>query len=140
MDDLERFVDAQDAHGSFDAAMAELRAGAKWGHWIWWVFPQLRGLGTSHHSTYYGIAGSREARVYLGHPVLGPRLRRAVEELMAHEGARASDLVGWDDVKLRSCLTLFATVDEADGLFARALARYFDGPDAVTLAMLAEPA
>ena len=72
---LERFVLAQEKHGSFDRALAELKAGEKTGHWIWWVFPQLKGLGTSHNSTYYGLADEEDAAAYLAHPVLGSRYR-----------------------------------------------------------------
>jgi uncharacterized protein (DUF1810 family) len=135
--DLERFVAAQDRDGSFESAMAELRAGAKRGHWIWWVFPQLRGLGRSPTSAYYGIADAAEARAYLAHPVLGPRLREAVSALLAHEGLSARDLVGPDDVKLRSCLTLFHCVAPDDELWRSALDRLFDRPDGATVSRLA---
>ncbi len=136
-DDLERFVLAQDRDGSYESALAELRAGAKRGHWIWWVFPQLKGLGLSPTSAHYGIAGAAEARAYLAHPVLGPRLRDAVSALLVHEGRSAWDLVGPDDVKLRSCLTLFHAVAPGDEVIAEALARLFDEADPATLAMLA---
>jgi uncharacterized protein (DUF1810 family) len=140
VDALERFVTAQDRDDSFESAMAELRAGAKRGHWIWWVFPQLAGLGRSPASEYYGIADAAEARAYLAHPVLGPRLREAVSALLAHEGRSAAGLVGHDDVKLRSCLTLFGAVAPGDDLFSGALSRLFDGADPATLEMLARGA
>lgn len=120
-------------------AMAELRAGAKRTHWIWFVFPQLKGLGQSATSVRYAIASLAEARAYLGHPVLGPRLRECVQILLDVPGRTAAEILGWDDVKLRSSLTLFAAADPDDPLFAAALARFFDGePDPRTLTLLRE--
>jgi uncharacterized protein (DUF1810 family) len=119
--------------------MAELRGGAKRSHWIWFVFPQLKGLGQSPTSVRYSIVSLDEAREYLAHPVLGPRLRECVQILLDVPERSAADILGWDDVKLRSSLTLFAAADPDDPLFAAALDRFFDGePDPRTLAILAE--
>jgi uncharacterized protein (DUF1810 family) len=130
--DLERFVDAQ--RGVYDDVLDELRAGRKASHWMWFVFPQLRGLGHSPTARYYGIASAAEARAYLAHPVLGPRLRECIERLLALEGRSAHAIFGSpDDLKLRSSLTLFGAVS-GDPLFGRALDRFFDGrPDPLTL-------
>jgi uncharacterized protein (DUF1810 family) len=136
---LERFVVAQ--AGSYEGAVAELRAGRKVGHWIWWVLPQLRGLGSSANSTFYGIASLEEARSYARHPVLGPRLREAVGALLDHEERGAEAVLGADAVKARSSLTLFARAVPEDPLFAGALKRLFDGrEDELTLALLGEAA
>lgn len=131
--DLQRFVRAQAQGGSFDTALAELRAGAKRSHWIWWVLPQLRGLGRSDFATQFGLASADEARAYLAHPLLGPRLRSAVQALgdsadPARGGPGAVRVLGEiDALKARSCLTLFAAVAPAgDDLFARALAALFE--------------
>lgn len=136
-DDLSRFVQAQEPQ--MDDVRAELAAGRKRTHWMWFVFPQLRGLGHSAMARHYGIASRDEAAAYLAHPVLGARLRECVELVLAVQGRTAHDIFGSpDDLKLRSCLTLFREVDGADGVFGRALARYFDGePDPLTLQLLA---
>lgn len=138
-DDLERFVAAQAQN--FDAALAELRAGRKRTHWMWYVLPQLRGLGTSPMAQRYGLAGLDDARDYLAHPVLGPRLLECVAVLNAlPEGTRAVDVLGSiDALKLRSCLTLFArAADDVASPFRRALDKYCDAAeDAATTAMLA---
>jgi len=116
--------------------MAELRAGVKRGHWIWYVFPQLKGLGMSSTSMYYGIGSLAEAKAYLAHPELGPRLKECVRLLLDAPGS-AADILGGDDVKLRSSLTLFIAADPDEPLFAAALERFFDGTlDPRTLAML----
>lgn len=130
--DLERFVDAQRA--VYPAVLAELRAGRKAGHWMWFVFPQLRGLGRSETARYFGIASRAEAQAYLAHPVLGPRLRECAELLLAVPGRTAHEIFGApDDLKLRSSLTLFAAVDRPGSVFERALARYYAGnPDPLT--------
>ena len=110
---LDRFLQAQEK--TYTGALAELKAGRKTGHWIWWIFPQLKGLGTSHNSTYYGLADEAEARAYIRHPVLGPRYRECVREvhaqLMVHDKTPL-ELMGSDiDVlKLRSSLGLFLQV------------------------------
>lgn len=134
--DLDRFVLAQ--LGTFDTALAELRAGRKQSHWIWFVFPQLAGLGRSPNSLFYGIHSLDEARAYLAHPVLGARLREAVEALLGWAGRRdAESILGpVDAMKLRSSLTLFAAAS-GEPLFARALDAFFpQGPDPVTEQML----
>ncbi len=135
-DDLQRFVDAQAP--LWDAVMAELRAGRKRTHWMWFVFPQLRGLGRSATAQHYGLASLDDARRYLAHALLGARLREAAEAILAVEGRSAHAIFGSpDDLKLRSSLTLFREVDLPGGVFDRALARYFDGePDALTLQLL----
>ncbi|MFL1876701.1 DUF1810 domain-containing protein [Hansschlegelia beijingensis] len=135
--DLERFVAAQAP--VFDQALAELRAGAKRSHWMWFVFPQLRGLGSSPMASFYGLSSLDEARAYLAHPVLGPRLARSVETVLGVEGRSLGEVFGTpDDMKFRSSMTLFArAAGEADSVFARALARYCDGAeDGRTLALI----
>ena len=136
-DDLARFVEAQQP--VMDDVRAELAAGRKRTHWMWFVFPQLRGLGHSAMARHYGIASRDEAAAYLAHPVLGARLRESVELVLAVQDRTAHEIFGSpDDLKLRSCLTLFREVDGADGVFGRALARYYDGqPDPMTLQLLA---
>jgi uncharacterized protein (DUF1810 family) len=134
--DLERFVEAQDA--VYASVRRELRAGRKTTHWMWFVFPQLRGLGHSATARYYGIASAAEAAAYLGHPVLGPRLRECVELVLAVEGSSAHRIFGSpDDLKFNSSLTLFAAVAPHEALFRRALEKYYDGePDQLTTARL----
>ena len=127
-DRLQRFVTAQDAGGSYERALTELRAGRKTSHWIWFVFPQIAGLGQSEMSRRYAIASAAEARDYLGHPVLGPRLVACAEAMLGHEGKSAEEILGGiDAVKLRSSMTLFAAVTPAQPVFRRVLDRYFDG-------------
>ncbi|MEP6506335.1 MAG: DUF1810 domain-containing protein [Betaproteobacteria bacterium] len=135
--DLQRFVDAQAPQLS--AVQAELAAGRKRTHWMWFVFPQLRELGRSQMARRYGLRSRADAAAYLAHPTLGPRLRDCVELVLAVDGRSAHDIFGSpDDLKLRSCLTLFREVDDAGGVFARALDKVFDGvPDAATLQLLA---
>lgn len=134
--DLQRFVDAQ--AGDYAQALAELRAGHKRSHWIWYVLPQLRGLGTSAMSQRYGIGSRAEAHAYLAHPLLGARLRECVAALMAHRGRRgAVEILGSiDALKCRSCLTLFdAAADHGEPLFAQALDAFYGGErDQATLA------
>jgi len=134
---LQRFLDAQER--DYDVALMELRAGRKRTHWIWYVLPQLAGLGTSHMSSFYGIHSSDEAAAYVAHPVLGPRLRECVAALNAHDASSAEQILGHvDAVKFRSCATLFATIEGPGSVFAEALARFFDSkPDARTLELLA---
>ena len=135
LSDLERFVTAQSAQ--IDTAMAELRAGEKRSHWIWFVFPQIKGLGMSPTSVRYSITSLAAARAYLAHPVLGPRLRECVQILLDVPGRTAAQILGPDDVKLRSSLTVFAQADPDELIFAAALNRFFDGePDPRTLALL----
>ncbi len=136
--DLQRFVDAQAPHRA--DVDAELAAGRKRTHWMWFVFPQLRGLGHSAMSRHFGIASRAEAAAYLAHPVLGPRLRADVAALLAMAGRGAHAIFGSpDDLKLRSCLTLFRAVDAPGGVFERALVKFFGGePDQMTLQLLAD--
>jgi uncharacterized protein (DUF1810 family) len=134
MDDpynLERFVAAQDAGGSYERAVDELRAGFKSGHWMWFVFPQIAGLGRSPISRRYAISSLAEARGYLDHRVLGPRLRECAEILAAIKGRSADQIFGSiDAMKLRSSMTLFLRAAPEEALFARVLTRFFDGiPD-----------
>ena len=134
--DLERFVAAQD--GVYDGALAELRAGRKTGHWIWFVFPQVAGLGRSGMSRIYAIGSLAEARAYLAHRVLGPRLRESVAALLATHGRSADEMLGSiDAVKLRSSMTLFLRADPDEPAFRAVLDRFYDGrPDAATDAIL----
>lgn len=134
--DLERFLKAQ--QDDYDRALGELRAGRKRSHWMWYVFPQLRGLGTSHMSHHYGIGSLDEARAYLAHPVLGPRLRECCEAVLATKGTSAHDMFGSpDDLKLRSCATLFGRASPPGSVFERVLARFFGGgEDSATLELL----
>jgi uncharacterized protein (DUF1810 family) len=136
-EDLARFVQAQQP--LMRDVRAELAAGRKRTHWMWFVFPQLRGLGHSAMARHYGIASREEAAAYLAHPVLGARLRECVDLVLAVPDRTAHEIFGSpDDLKLRSCLTLFRAIDGADSVFGRALDRYFDGqPDPMTLQLLA---
>ena len=134
-DTLDRFVEAQD--GMYDDALAELGAGRKRTHWIWFIFPQLAGLGSSPTAQFYAIASLAEAKAYLAHPVLGPRLRECAQALLSIEGRSARDILGYpDDLKLRSSMTLFARAADDPALFQAVLARYYDGPDPLTLKLL----
>jgi uncharacterized protein (DUF1810 family) len=122
---LTRFLAAQE--GSFEGALAELRAGCKHGHWMWYIFPQLRGLGRTERAQFYGIKDLDEARAYLAHPVLGPRLADSAAAMLSHEGKTAAEILGEvDAMKLRSSATLFEAA-EGDAAFATLLARYFGG-------------
>jgi uncharacterized protein (DUF1810 family) len=134
--ELSRFVDAQ--AGDYDQALAEIKAGRKRSHWIWYIFPQIEGLGFSPMSRRYSIKSLAEARAYLEHPLLGPRLVACAEAALAVEGRSAYAIFGSpDNMKLRSCATLFATVSPPDSVFARLLDRYFDGErDGKTLHIL----
>jgi uncharacterized protein (DUF1810 family) len=126
--DLDRYVEAQDRHDTYATALGELRRGHKRSHWMWFVFPQLVGLGHSELAHHYGIRGSAEARAYLEHPVLGDRLRECVRVLTGLDATDAVDIFGSvDAVKLRSSLTLFAMVAPEEPLFDRALDQYFGG-------------
>ena len=132
---LNRFLQQQDA--DYPAALAEIRRGRKESHWMWYIFPQLRGLGQSTVAWYYGIADLGEARAYLEHPVLGRRLREITQVALECGETNAVRLFGRpDNMKFRSCMTLFAQVS-GDDLFDRALERFFDGqPDRMTLQLL----
>ena len=127
--DLERFVRAQDAGGTYEAALAELRAGRKRSHWMWFVFPQVAGLGSSPMAQQYAIAGLEEARAYLAHPVLGPRLVEAARALAALPGDDPVAVLGSiDAVKLRSSMTLFARAGD-EPVFPEVLAKYYAGAE-----------
>ncbi len=136
MSDLQRFVDAQDR--VYDNVLDELRAGRKRSHWMWFVFPQIRGLGSSPTAQHYGIASLAEARAYLDHPVLGPRLRECVALVNAVEGRSAEQVFGWpDDLKLRSSVTLFAHATDDNEDFLALLDKYYGGEqDPLTLERL----
>ena len=134
--DLERFVGAQE--GRYQRALAEIRAGEKRSHWMWYIFPQLAGLGFSPISRKFAIAGLDEARAYLAHPILGPRLTECAEATVALPDESAHDIFGSpDDWKLRSSATLFALVTPAGSVFQRVLEKYFQGErDPRTLQLL----
>jgi len=133
---LERFVAAQE--GVHERALAELRAGEKRSHWMWFIFPQIAGLGFSPMAQRYAIGSLDEARAYLAHPVLGDRLRACTAAVNGVTGRSAHALFGSpDDVKFRSSMTLFTRAAPEEPLFAAAMVRYFDGePDPLTLAKL----
>lgn len=135
-DPLERFVQAQAR--DYAQALAELRAGHKRSHWIWYVLPQLRALGRSAMAREYGITDRAEAAAYLAHPVLGPRLRECVQAMLLHAGREARAILGEvDAMKFRSCLTLFAAMAPHEPVFTQALDVFYAGqPDAVTLQLL----
>ena len=135
---LERFVTAQDAGNTYERAIAELRRGRKASHWMWFVFPQIAGLGHSPTSRMYAITSLAEARAYLAHPVLGPRLAECAEVVCGVEVRSAEQIFGSIDAqKLRSCATLFALADPATQVFQRVLDQYFDGvPDPATEALV----
>jgi uncharacterized protein (DUF1810 family) len=135
---LKRFVAAQNRGGTYQQAVAELRAGAKVSHWMWFVFPQIAGLGLSATAREYAISGVAEARAYLAHPVLGPRLRESAQLVAETEGRSADRIFGpVDAIKLRSSMTLFAEAEAEGSVFRAVLAKYFDGvPDEATVARL----
>ncbi len=136
--DLTRFVDAQDRGATYDAALRELRAGRKTTHWMWFVFPQVAGLGRSEPARHYALDGLEEARAYLAHPVLGPRLRACCQALLDLPAADAVTVMGPVDAqKLRSSMTLFARAAPDEPVFAQVLHRFFDGAcDPLTLQRL----
>ena len=124
--DLERFVLAQ--AGTYDDALAELRAGRKTSHWMWWVFPQVAGLGQTPTSRSYAIADLAEARTYAAHDILGPRLRESCRALLDLDGVSAEEVLGGiDATKLRSSMTLFALADPEELVFAEVLDRFYGG-------------
>jgi uncharacterized protein (DUF1810 family) len=135
---LERFVAAQNQGGTYDAAVGELRAGRKRSHWMWFVFPQIAGLGESPTSRKYAISSLEEARAYLAHPVLGRRLKDAARFVAELRGRTAEDIFGGiDAIKLRSSMTLFAYADSANPIFGQVLEAYFGGvPDEATERLL----
>ena len=134
--DLARFIKAQE--GTYDHALAEIRNGRKRSHWMWFIFPQFNGLGFSATSKRYAIKSVAEAQAYLYHPVLGPRLVECAEAAVAIEGRSAVEIFGSpDDLKLRSCATLFASISSPGSVFDRLLDTFFDGEhDARTLQLI----
>ena len=135
---LQRFVDAQAP--VYAQVRAELRNGRKRSHWMWFIFPQIKGLGVSPTAQFYAIASRGEAEAYLAHAVLGPRLAECTQLVLDVAGRSAHDIFGSpDDLKFRSCMTLFADVTADDALFQAALRLYFNGePDRRTLEILAQ--
>jgi len=133
---LERFLEAQKP--IFDQVTSELQAGRKMSHWMWFIFPQIRGLGRSPTAIEFAISGLDEARAYLAHPILGPRLKECTRLVLLVENRPLAQIFGSpDDMKFRSCMTLFAQVSPDDDLFNRALQKYFRGvPDQLTLERL----
>lgn len=139
--DLQRFQEAQDAAGTYDAALAELREGRKRGHWMWFIFPQLAGLGRSPMAQHYAISGLPEAQAYLDHPVLGPRLVACADALLHSQQSDPVAVLGAVDAqKLRSSMTLFASVERSQAVFTAVLNRFFSGHlDEATLGRLPIP-
>jgi uncharacterized protein (DUF1810 family) len=134
---LSRFTEAQNS--IYDTVLAELGNGEKRTHWMWFIFPQIDGLGHSPAAKYYAIKSIEEARQYLKHPVLGKRLVQCAEAVLAVEGRSASEIFGYpDDMKLKSSMTLFALVAEPQSIFSRVLAKYFRGERDVKTLSLAE--
>lgn len=126
--DLQRFVEAQDAGRTYDTALRELQAGRKTGHWMWFVFPQLAGLGRSATARRFAVRGTDEARAYLAHPVLGPRLQACAQALLGLRTCNPVAVLGSVDAqKLRSSMTLFALVAPHEAVFAEVLDRCFGG-------------
>ena len=132
---LQRFLDAQ--QGDYERALTEVRNGRKHSHWIWYIFPQLKGLGMSYNSQYYGISGKEEAEAYLAHPILGERLREITSAFLQLKGKTAQDVFGaLDAMKVLSCMTLFNEV-APDDLFQQVIDRYYQGKtDEMTKRML----
>jgi uncharacterized protein (DUF1810 family) len=133
---LIRFLDAQNQ--SYFTALAEIKAGRKTTHWMWFIFPQIKGLGQSETSKYYAIHDLQEATEYLNHPVLGKHLIEISEVLLTIEGKSAREILGTpDDIKLQSSMTLFANVPDAGPVFNKVIAIYFDGVyDARTMGLI----
>lgn len=134
--DLERFVEAQ--QGVYDSALAELRAGHKRSHWMWFVFPQVEGLGSSAMAQKYAIRSSDEAAAYLAHPLLGSRLRECATAILGHDGVDIGAILPYpDNLKFHASMTLFADVAPDEAVFQACLDRFFDGrADPATLARL----
>jgi uncharacterized protein (DUF1810 family) len=131
--DLERFVTAQDSAGTYRRAVAELRNGRKTSHWMWFVFPQIAGLGRSGMAQAYAINDLAEAQAYLAHPVLGPRLVECADIVASLTGLTAEHIFGGiDAIKLRSSMTLFAHADPDQTIFQQVIDQYYDGPDPET--------
>ena len=122
--DLQRFVNAQNP--VYDSVRAELSSGRKKGHWMWFIFPQLRGLGHSEMANYFGISSRQEAEAYLNHPVLGPRLRGCTGLMNLVEGRSINQILGYpDELKFKSSMTLFASVSSDNRIFKEALEKYY---------------
>ncbi len=134
--DLSRFLEAQER--DYAQALSEIRSGRKRSHWMWYIFPQIRGLGFSGTAQYYAIRDLDEARDYLAHPVLGARLKEISSALLELEGLSAHEIFGFpDDLKLRSCMTLFRMADLDCDIFREVIDRYYDGiPDSKTVDIL----
>jgi len=134
--DLNRFLDAQGR--DYETALRELQSGRKQSHWIWYIFPQVAGLGRSMMSRRYAIRSAGEAKAYLDHPILGPRLRQCAAALLAHADKPIEDIMGYpDDLKARSSMTLFAAVSSAGSVFHRVLDHFYSGrQDEATVAFL----
>ena len=131
--DLERFVRAQDSGGTYQRAVTELRRGRKTTHWMWFIFPQIAGLGRSDMAQAYAITDLAEAQAYLAHPILGPRLMECAEIVAAQQGRSAEQIFGGiDAIKLRSSMTLFAHADPDQTIFQQVIAQYYDGQDPET--------
>ena len=131
--DLERFVKAQDSAGTYQRAVAELRGGRKTTHWMWFIFPQLTGLGRSEMAQAYAISDLAEAQAYLAHPILGPRLIECAEIVAAQQGRSAEQIFGGvDAIKLRSSMTLFAHAAPDQTIFQQVIDQYYDGQDPET--------
>jgi len=133
---LQRFLDAQKP--VYDSVLSDLRRGRKQGHWMWFVFPQIKGLGRSSMASQFAVASPAEAKAYLQHPVLGPRLIECTQLVNAIEGRSVEQIFGYpDDLKFRSCMTLFAHAAADNQVFTSALQKYFGGePDPLTLEWL----
>jgi uncharacterized protein (DUF1810 family) len=136
--DLERFVQAQER--DYDGALSEIRSGTKRSHWMWFIFPQFEGLGLSGTSRRYAVKSAAEAKAFLAHPVLGPRLLACAEAVLHVEGRSARNIFGDpDEMKLRSCATLFAAVSPTGSVFHRIIEKYFDGErDVRTLRLMGD--
>jgi uncharacterized protein (DUF1810 family) len=131
--DLERFVKAQDSGGTYQQAVAELRGGRKTTHWMWFIFPQIAGLGRSAMAQAYAISDLAEAQAYLAHPILGPRLIECAEIVAAQQGRSAEQIFGGiDAIKLRSSMTLFAHAAPDQTIFQQVIDQYYDGQDPET--------
>ena len=134
--DLIKFLEAQNQ--LYLKALSEIKEGKKSTHWMWFIFPQVKGLGSSETAQYYAIKDLNEAAAYLLHPVLGKHLIEISNEVLNLKGKTATQIFGTpDDLKLRSCMTLFASIKNADPIFQKVLIKYFDGlPDSLTLQLL----
>lgn len=136
---LDRFIQAQQP--VYEQVLGELRNGRKRSHWMWFIFPQIQGLGRSEMAQHYAISSKEEAGAYLAHPVLGPRLEECTKLVLAIEGKSLNDIFGDpDDVKFRSCMTLFAHVAGPDSVFQACLKKFCGNqPDPLTVAKVSEP-